>query len=68
MKVTFNDPNMFIGKNGLTMEEMAQSMERVLPPQRSLTGAEAAFAAALDTSTAAGKAVVAGNMVFNIIM
>jgi len=43
-------------------------MSKVLPSQRPLTGAEATIASMMDTSTVAGKAIVAGNLVFNLIM
>jgi len=64
----FNDPNMFVGMNGLLMEEESQVLLKPLPPQRPITGAEAAFANALDTTTSAGKAVFAGNVFFNLVM
>jgi len=43
-------------------------MSKVLPTQRPLTGAEAVFASMMDISTTSGKVVVAGNLVFNLIM
>ena len=33
VRMTFNDPNLFIGKNGAAMEMNATIVERFLPPQ-----------------------------------
>ena len=33
VRMTFNDPNLFIGKNGAAMEMNTKIVERFLPPQ-----------------------------------
>ena len=64
--MTFNDPILFGGANGLTMD--TKVLERYLPQQLPLGGTEASVAAAFGSTASGAKAVVIGNFFFNILM
>lgn len=64
MKVTFNDPSLFISQEGLLMESQKVLIKRALP---SMAPSEAIVQATLGASSSA-KSVVMGNLFFNIAL
>ena len=68
VRLTFNDPSLFIGINGITMENTAQVVERYLPSQVPRTAAAIAVEATVAAATQTAKAVVVSNFVMNFIL
>jgi len=65
VRVTFNDPNLFIATNGMTMS--TKVMEKYLPSQVNI-GSSTGAASAMQTAASASKSVVIANFVFNLAM
>ena len=65
MKLTFNDPSLFIGLNGMLMDAESQVIERTLPSQINPSGFMSAASEFVKQST---TAIVAGNFALNILL
>lgn len=68
VRVTFNDPKLWIGADGLLMTNNTKVIERFLPTQMFPGGAGAAAAQTMTGAASSAKAVVIGNFIFNLLM
>ena len=51
VRMTFNDPSLFIGINGITMENTAMVVERYLPAQVSISASAKAVEKQVEVAT-----------------